>query len=97
MTIDQLQVWLPFANAILSVVFLAISFTSKSLLQAVWRGAIFAAITFSAVALLLPIPNVGPWKLEVLLGSMVMAAIFYGMKKLFQRIAGSIRRRQSAA
>jgi hypothetical protein len=90
MTIEQLQQWLPLANAILSVAFLATVLTSKSLLQAVWRGAIFAAITFTLVALILPMPNVGPWKLEVLFGTMVLAAMMYGMKKSYHAIAARI-------
>ncbi len=89
MTIEQLQHWLPLANAALSVAFLTMVFTSKSLLQAVWRGAIFAAITFTSVALILQMPNVGPWKLEILFATMVMAAMMYGMKKLF--LAAAVR------
>jgi uncharacterized membrane protein YwaF len=90
MTVEQIQHWLPIANAILSVAFLAMVFRSKSLFQAVWRGAIFAAITFSLVALILPMPNVGPWKLEVLVGTMFLAAMMYGMKKLYQAVAAGI-------
>ncbi len=88
--IEQLQHWLPVANAALSVVFLAMVFASKSLLQAVWRGAIFAAITFTSVALILPMPNVGPWKLEALIGTMIMAASMYGMKRLYLLVAARI-------
>ncbi len=91
MSIEQLQHWLPIANAILSIVFLVITLTSKSLLQAVWRGAIFAAITFSLVAVMLPIPSVGPWKLEALLGTIVMAAVLYGIKKLVVKVAAGLR------
>ncbi len=91
MTIEQVQPWLPVVNAFLSVVFLAITLTSTSLLQAVWRGAIFAAITFTLVALMLQMPNVGPWKLEILFATMVMSAMMYGMKKFVLAIAGRIR------
>ncbi len=97
MTIEQLQYWLPLLNAFLSVVFLAMVFTSTSLLQAVWRGAIFAAITFTFVALVLQMPNVGPWKLEILFATMAMAATMYGMKKLYQFIAARIRSRVSSS
>ena len=88
MSTDQLQQWLPLINGVGTIIFLIITLTSTSLSQAMWRGAIYASIFFTFTALILPLPSVGLWKLEALVGTVAMAAFFYGAKKLFVRLAG---------
>jgi hypothetical protein len=88
MSFEQLQQWLPLINGAATIVFLIVTLTSTSLLQAMWRGAICASIFFTFVAVLMPMPNVGPWRLEVLIGTVVLAAAFYGAKELVVRLAG---------
>src|SRR5689334_1558194 len=93
--LQTLQTWLPLANGIASIAFLAVILTATSLWQAIWRSAVYAAITFTFVALVMPMPDYGSWKLEALIGTIVMGAILYGLKKLVLTIIRKISSLQS--
>jgi hypothetical protein len=44
----------------------------------------------------MPMPDFGPWKLEVLFATIVMGAILYGLKKLVLAIVRKFSSPQSA-